>query len=258
MKNNVKEKIKNNEKVVGTFFEMGSMSEMECLGYSGLDYVIIDAEHGPFDMETIMDLIRAAESKNLSPFVRIGDVTHKEIQRILDVGAQGLIVPCLRTIDEMRKLVDLAKFAPVGNRGFCPGRGSGFGFADWASQGIDKFMETCNEEVMVIPQCETKECLEIIEDIVNIEGIDGIFIGPFDLSISLGIPAQFSNEIFIAATNRILKACQNAGKPIFIFTGNIEDAREYLANGYDGVAYNMDAVVLVNAYREIVNSIKSL
>ncbi|HZK72160.1 MAG TPA: aldolase/citrate lyase family protein, partial [Clostridia bacterium] len=110
----------------------------------------------------------------------------------------------------------------------------------------------------VIPQCETKECLEIIEDIVEIEGVDGIFIGPFDLSISLGIPAQFSNEIFIAAINRIQKACQNAGKPIFIYTGNIEDARKYLANGYDGVAYNMDAAVLVNAYRKIVNIIKSV
>jgi len=191
MQNNVKNKIQNNEKVIGTFFTMGNMSAMECLGYTGLDYVIIDTEHGPFDTETAMNLVRAAESVNLTPFMRIADVTHKEIQRALDIGVKGLIVPCLRTVDEMKKLVDLSKFAPIGNRGFIKGRGCGFGYQDWATKSLESFMSTSNEDVLVLPQCETVECLESIEEIVNIDGVDGIFIGPFDLSITMGIPGQF-------------------------------------------------------------------
>lgn len=255
MKNNIKYKIKNNEKVIGTFFTMGNMSAMECLGYTGLDYVIIDTEHGPFDTETAMNLVRAAENVNLTPFMRIADVTHKEIQRALDIGAKGLIVPCLRTVDEMKKLVDLSKFAPIGNRGFIKGRSCGFGYQDWARNSLESFMATSNEEVLVLPQCETVECLESIEEIVNIEGIDGIFIGPFDLSITMGIPGQFKDEKFKSAIDRILNACKNAGKPVLIFTANVDDARRYLDNGFDGIAHTIDATVLVEGYREIVKNI---
>ena len=94
MKNRLREKYKNGEVAIGTFFSMGDMNCMECLGFSGMDYVIIDTEHGPYDTESMMDLIRVAESVKLSPIVRIADVTHKEIQRAADCGADGLIVPC--------------------------------------------------------------------------------------------------------------------------------------------------------------------
>ena len=118
MKNKLREMHKNNKQSLGTFFNAGDMSCMECIGYSGLDFVIIDAEHGPYDTESVMNLIRASESVGLTPVVRIAEVTHKEIQRVADCGAEGIIVPCLRTIDEFKKVVDLAKYAPIGNRGF--------------------------------------------------------------------------------------------------------------------------------------------
>lgn len=255
MENKVKAKIQNKEKVIGTFFTMGNMSAMECLGYTGLDYVIIDTEHGPFDTETAMNLVRVAESVNLTPFMRIADVTHKEIQRALDIGAQGIIVPCLRTVDEFKKLVDLAKFAPIGNRGFIKGRGSGYGYQDWAAKSLESFMSTSNEKVLILSQCETVECLESIEEVVSIDGIDGIFVGPFDLSITMGIPGQFKDERFIAAIDRILKACKKANKPVLIFTGNIDDAKKYLNDGFDGVAHTIDATVFTEGYRKIVKSI---
>lgn len=256
MENKVKKKLENHEKVFGTFFTMGNMSAMECLGYTGLDFVIVDTEHGPFDTETAMNLIRAAEGVNLTPIMRIADVTHKEIQRALDIGAKGLIIPCLRTMDEMRRLVDLAKFAPLGNRGFIKGRGSGFGYQEWASD-IDDFMRISNEQLLVLPQCETVECLECIEEVVKLDGIDGIFVGPFDLSIAMGIPAQFDHPDFVAAVDRILTACRSAGKTALIFTSSIGDAKRYLEKGFDGAAHTIDAAVLVEGYRSIVKELKS-
>ena len=256
MKNMVKEKILQNQKVVGTFFELGSLSEMECLGNANLDYVVIDTEHGPFDTETVMNLIRTAELVNLTPFVRVAETSHKEIQRCLDVGAMGVIVPLVKTIEDIKKIVEFAKFPPLGGRGFCPVRASKFGYADCALNGIDHYMKVCNSELMVLPQCETKECLDIIEEIVRMKGVDGIFVGPFDLSISLGIPAQFTSETFVIALKRIFDACKNVGKPIFIYAGNVEGAKKYLHDGFDSVAYSMDAEVLINAYKSIIHAIK--
>ena len=255
MKNQLKEKINNQGKELGTFFTMGNMSAMECLGYTGLDFVIVDTEHGPFDTETAMNLIRAAENVRLTPLMRIADVSHKEIQRAADIGAKGLIVPCLRTMDEMKSLVNLAKFSPVGNRGFIKGRGCGFGYKEWAKD-IREFMETSNEQLLVLPQCETVECLNIIEDVVEIEGIDGIFIGPFDLSIAMGIPAQFDHPDFTAAIERILRACKKASKLTFIFTGNLADAKKYMEKGFDGIAHTIDSTVLIEGYRTIVENLK--
>lgn len=254
MVNQLKKKLENGEKVFGTFFTGGNMGTMECLGYTGLDFVIIDIEHGPFDTETAMNLIRAAENVNLTPIMRIADVSHKEIQRAVDIGAKGLVVPCLRTLDEIKKMVSLAKFPPVGNRGFIKGRACGFGYQEWAKD-INQFMQISNEQLLLLPQCETVECLDIIEDVMEVEGVDGIFIGPFDLSIAMGIPAQFNHPDFIAAIKRILKASHQNHKPAFIFTGTLEDASKYIQAGFDGLAHTVDVTVLIDAYKEIVNEL---
>ena len=257
MDNLVKNKLEKGQKILGTFFSMGNPSAMECLGYTGMDFAIIDTEHGPFDTESAMGLVRAAESVGLSPFVRIADVSHKEIQRAADMGVQGLIVPCLRSLDDMKRLVDLAKFAPVGNRGFIKGRGSGFGYQDWASGSVAEFMAASNDRLLVLPQCETKECYEQIEQVLAIDGIDGVFIGPFDLSISLGMPGDFENPCFKSAVNNILAACKKAGKYALIFSTDTKQARDYLNQGFDGVAHSIDFTVYTQAYKSIVADIRS-
>lgn len=256
MLNRLREKFKNGENAVGTFFCISNVAIMECLGYTGIDFVIVDTEHGPFDTQPMSDLIKTADNAGITPLVRIADITHKEIQRAVDNGAQGLIVPCLREIEDIKKLVDLAKYAPVGNRGFIKGRGCGFGNEPWACGTLEEYMENSNERVLVLPQCETVECLECIEEVVAIEGVDGIFIGPFDLSITMGFPAKFDKPEFQAALKRILTACKNAGKPCFIFASNAEESRKYLDAGYDAVANSIDSVIITEAYRSFVSKIR--
>ena len=242
---------------IGTFVSMGNMSEVECLGYTGLDFVVIDTEHGPFDTETMMNLIRAAELVHLVPVVRLANVDHKDIQRAADCGAQAIILPCLRELDDFKKAVALAKYAPIGQRGFIKGRGTHFGNAPWAAtETLEEYYANSNERLLVMPQCETKEALEQIEDIVQIEGLDGIFIGPYDLSTCLGIPGQFETPVFKEATDRILKACHDAGKLCYIFTGTTNQARVYIAQGYDGIAHNLDFNILIEAYKQVVADIR--
>lgn len=255
MKNLLKEKMMNGRKAIGTFFEIGGSTAVECLGLTGLDFFIIDTEHGPFDVESSMDFIRTAELRNITPFVRIKDVSRPSVLKMLDIGAKGLIVPCVETIDQVKNLVEWAKYYPIGRRGFFMARPAGYGFESFA-QNVDNYFRLCNEETLLIPQCETLGCLENIEEIVNIPGVDGIFIGPHDLSIAMGKPAQFNDPEFLQAVSRILKACEDAGKFSFIFAASITAAKKYLSDGFDGVAVNTDAAVYINAYKAIVNEIK--
>ena len=241
---------------IGTFFSSGNAAMMECLGYTGLDFAVIDTEHGPFDTETMQDLIRAAEHAGLAPVVRIADVTHKEIQRAADCGAQGLIIPCLRSLDDFKKAVDLAKYAPAGNRGFIKGRGAGFGYADWTKGPLEEYFARSNEKLMLIPQCETVEALEQIEEIAALPGVDGIFIGPFDLSTTMGIPGQFTNPEFLAAEQRVKKACEAAGKPCYILSMTPPEAHALLAQGYDGVAHSLDFILFTEAYKKEIAAVR--
>lgn len=255
MNNIVKQKLSNSEAVLGTFFHMGSTAAMECLGISGLDYVIIDTEHGPFDVESAMEFIRVAELKGITPFARIKDITRSSILKMLDAGAKGLIIPCVETVEQVRNIVEYGKYAPVGKRGFIFSRVAEYGNSIDASS-IDNYMRTCNENTMLIPQCETLGCLESIEEIVAIEGVDGIFVGPYDLSIAMNIPGQFDNPDFKKALIRIQEACKNASKPVFIFTGSADAAKSYIKEGYNGIAYNLDTAMYINAFKKAIKDIK--
>lgn len=255
MENNVLEKLGEGKSVIGTFFEIGGSTAVECLGISGLDFLIIDSEHGPFDVESTMSYIRSAELKGITPFVRVKNKNRDSILKMLDIGAQGIVIPCVETVEEVREIVEYGKYAPIGKRGFFYGRVAEYGFSEEASS-VDKYFKSCNEKTMLIPQCETLGCLESIEEIVSIEGVDGIFIGPYDLSIAMGKTAQFKDPEFIAAVDRILRACKEAGKFAFIFTGNTNVAKKYLDQGFDGVAINTDVSVYINAFKSIITTIK--
>ena len=257
MLNKLRKAIAEKRNAIGTFIGLSTPAIVELLGYTGMDFIIVDTEHGPYDTMPASDLIRAADSRGMSPIVRIADVTHKEIQRAVDNGAEGIIIPCLRRKEDFVKAVDLCKYPPLGSRGFIKGRGCGFGNEDWASGSLEDYMRNSNEKVLLLPQCETREALDDIEEIVGIDGIDGIFIGPYDLSISMGIPGQFDAPVFRQAISRVLQACKEAGKLCMIYTSNAEEAKAYLQTGFDAVANSMDSVMFKKVYQEMTDAIRA-
>lgn len=256
MENLLKQKLATGQQPVGTFFELGSATVMEALGHTGLDFVIIDNEHGPFEAESTAEFVRSALLHGLCPLARAREISRPAILKLLDIGAQGIIVPDVHTVAEAKNLVAYAKFAPIGKRGFCPTRKDGWGFAHPATGGVVENMEFCNRETFLIPQCETVGALNNIEEIAAIDGVDGIFIGPFDLSISMGIAGQFDHPDFLAALVRIKNACHKAGKFCIYFTVKESLAQKALAEGFDMVAFNLDAAMLIQAYGEALGRIK--
>lgn len=241
----------------GTFFELGGRGAMEALTRTGLDYVIIDTEHGCLSEETTADMILAAERGGLTPYVRIGDIRRPYVLRMADIGARGLIIPNIHSVEEVRQLVTYAKFPPVGNRGYCPNRTTGWGADEW-SKDVFSYMERCNERLKLIPQCETAEALDQIEEIAALPGVDGIFVGPCDLSIALGIPLQFDHPMLLSACERILTACRKNGIEALIFAANMQDAIKWSVKGYDSVAYSLDATVMIQAYQKLVEEFHSV
>ena len=190
MENTVLKKFREGQPSLGTFVAMGSPLAVESLRYTGLDYVIVDTEHTPAAIESAALQIQAAQGAGLTALARANEISRTAVLRLLDVGAQGIVVPCVETVDEVRDLVSWAKFAPLGNRGFCPTRDGGWGYAPEAAS-IPAYMDRCNRETLLLPQCETAGCLAHIEEICAMDGVDGIFVGPFDLSIALGRPGEF-------------------------------------------------------------------
>lgn len=240
-------KLKAKERPVGTFFEIGGITAAECMGRTAFDYIIIDNEHGTFEGESTLDAIRGADMGGIIPFVRVRDISRASIMKPLDVGAKGLIIPFVESVDDVKKILKWSKFSPIGSRGFCPSRKDGWGYEYPMGEPMDVVMDYWNKETLVIPQCETASCLEKIEEIVSMEGVDGIFIGPYDLSIGLGISGQFENPDFVAALERIKTACHNAGKFVIIFTMSTEMAQKYYAQGFDSVTIGLDINYYIDA-----------
>ncbi len=255
MINLLRDKLVTGNKTIGTFHEIGSSSAVEVLAYSGLDYVLIDTEHGPFDVESTQSFIRAAKGAEFTPLVRVKDGNRNSILKMLDVGAKGLIIPNIHTVEEIKQIVSYGKYFPIGNRGVAPTSGSSFWFAEYAQQGLDHYFEVSNRESLLIPQCETKGCLEDIENIVQVEGVDGIFVGPYDLSTALGKPGQLDDPEVVAAIKRIVSVCKKYGKFSFIYAGDVTTAKKYFSWGYDSVTYSMDAIVLKQAFTETIQTI---
>ncbi|MDR2663238.1 MAG: hypothetical protein LBC31_09605 [Treponema sp.] len=249
MGNPVKEQYLSAKPTLGTFLNLGSAAAAECAGIAGFDYLIVDIEHSPFGLAEVTGIIRAAELTGIAPFVRIPHISRGGVLKFLDAGARGLIVPGIKTPGEVEQLVEFGKYPPLGNRGFCPTRVCRYGFNGALADGIGAYMEKANDGVMLIPQCETVECLERIEDILGLAGVDGIFIGPFDLSISLGVPGQFDNPAMEAAVDRVLAAAKAAGKPAFIFAPTPEAARLRFDQGFASVTYSADLNMMLETMK---------
>lgn len=256
MGNIVLEKYEKGQVSSGAFTHLRSMAAVEALGNTGLDYVIIDMEHSPTGIDEASKYIVAADAAGIAPFVRIPGVNRKDLLHVLDTGAKGVIVPCIENVQQIREMTQYAKFRPLGTRGYCMTRDGKWGYSDAYEEGLEGYMRKMNREALIIPQCETKGCLDNIDEIISEEGVDGIMVGPFDLSIGLGVPGQFDSPIFAEAVGKVLKAGKKAGKPVFIFCGNAEDAVMRMKQGFDSVITGIDLMILTKTYIGIVDEIK--
>lgn len=241
--------------VVGTQIQQFRSTEVaRVFGAAGADFVWIDAEHGPFDQESIQDLVRAASEAGVTPVVRVGEFAYSLVARALDSGAQGIILPRATNLDELRTALSWTRFPPDGVRGF----GLSGPHTGYATAGFAEIIAHHNANTMVIAQIENAWAIEYCEEIVQLPFIDVIMIGPADLSISLGIPGQITNPAFISAVERVIAACQTYGVAPGIHLRDAVAARDWIARGMRFVSASNEHALLLDRARETMSALKSL
>ena len=249
MVSNFKNKLKD-DFVLGVFMKTSDPAFVEIAGYGGLDYVILDLEHGPLDNRFIENMVRAAEIADIIPIVRVKKLDEVEILKALDLGAKGIQVPHIKDKASAVELVDSCKYSPVGKRGVCGyTRAAGYSHSEKF-----KYFKEANDNI-VIAQLEGKEALENIEDILSTDGIDIFFVGPYDLSQSLGLIGDVSNPKVENAIMDIIEKARQRGKYIGIFVDDAEAARKWIDRGVKYISYSVDVGIYYQAVKSIVNSI---
>ena len=219
---------------------------------AGYDFVFIDMEHGNYNMETVADLIRGAKSAEMATIIRVPRLETFFISRVLDAGAEGIMVPMTSTKEQAEEIVRYSKYTPLGQRGF----GNQTGQTDYKPLKTPDFMKEANEHTLIVAQIETREAIENVDSILSVEGIDVGLIGPNDLSISLGIPDQMGSEILTKAIDKVVEMAKKKGKATGIHIANIEALRKWRSKGMTVLAYSTDIGFMYNASKSSLEELK--
>jgi 4-hydroxy-2-oxoheptanedioate aldolase len=227
----------------GIFIELPAAEAVEMAGWAGWDFCVIDCEHAPIQTAMLPGLLRASR---IPAYVRVPNAAAETIQGALDCGADGVIVPRLRTVDEAEAIAAAARFYPRGRRGV----NHMVRAAKYSLEPAADYLAAANGRVRVIAQIETAEALFAVDRIAAVDGIDELFVGPYDLSQALEIPGQVLDERLLEAGRRIVAAGRAHGVAVSVFVNSEEAAQAWLQLGADALHYSADAYLLAQAMRE--------
>jgi len=204
---NLNQRIQKEETLVGTFLSLGDSVVSEMIGQAGFDFVIIDLEHGVGNEQSTLQQLQAMEAGTAAAVVRVEGFERQRVNRVLDMGAEGIMFPRISTMEEAKKAVAALYYPPDGVRGVAKlVRASGYG------QDFNQYLARQKQDIVGIIQVETKEILECLDEVATLDGVDVLFVGPMDLSMALGIFGQFDHPIFVDALKSSARAARQAGK----------------------------------------------
>ena len=237
---NIRSKLKGGKISVGSWMQLSNNSVAEVMGKAGYDWITIDMEHGSFDFSEIPDLCRAIELGGTLPLIRLLDGSPARCKQALDAGAGGIIIPMINSAEDLKEIRDYCYWPPKGKRGV------GFSRANLFGDNFENYKEEA-QEPLLIAMIETKKAVDNLDEILNIEGLDAILIGPYDLSASINLTAQFEHQEFKEILSLILKKCNefDIAPGIHIVKPNQKDLDLKIKEGYRFLAYSIDAVMLL-------------
>jgi len=249
----VKEKLVANKTVVGTFSKFSSPVASEILGYLGFDFVILDMEHSALDYSQAENLMRAGEAAEISTVIRVPGIEENPILRVLEAGSQGIQAPGVDNAEMAKKVVEAARYRPLGMRGLSFSTRA----AHYTIKDKSKHLTDSLAKQLVIVQIESKEAVENLEEIAATEGIDVLFLGPSDLSNSLGIPGQVNHPLVQEALIRLCEVASEHDKVAGTFVGNSEQALRAIEAGVRYLVYDNDVAFLVKGARTVLEELKN-
>ncbi len=235
--------------LIGTLVSLPTPSSSELLANLGFDWLFIDAEHAPLSTSGIQSILQTTQQR-CPCLIRIPANNEFFIKQALDIGAAGIIAPLVNSADAARQIVSCAKYPPVGTRSVGLARAHGYG------QKFTSYLASANDELSVVVQIEHIEGVRNIDAILEVEGIDAIFIGPYDLSASLGKPGEIQDSEVQKAITRVKAACNRNNVALGIFAINADAARPYMDDGYTLITVGTDVIFLAEAAKNALAELR--
>lgn len=251
--NTVRSKILSGKPTIGSFMGLGSPNVAELMSHAGFDWLVIETEHNGLDAAEVQHMLMAMNGTNTIPIVRIPSSNPVFIQRALDLGGMGIVVPMVKTAAEARAIVSATRYPPVGTRGFGPLRASNYTYDN-----ADYFTRA-NDHILITLIIETKEALDNLEEIAQVPGIDVLFIGPADLSIALGkSPLNPASPELEAALAHALEVGRKTGKSVGFGTSTPDGLRKLIAQGFTWIVYGPDYWLIKSAITPGIETFQEL
>jgi 2-dehydro-3-deoxyglucarate aldolase len=242
----LKQKLKNNQLTLGSWITIGNSSVVEIMATAGFEWLCIDMEHTSIDLETAKMLITTIHANDMKALVRVSKNEEVAIKKVMDMGADGVVVPMVKNKDEAQMAIDFVKYPPVGKRGVGLYRAQNYGL------GFDEYRKWVDEESVIIAQIEHIDAVNNIEDILSVEGIDGTIVGPYDLSGSMGYPGEYYRDDVQEAILKVKEACKKYSKPygFHVIESDPEKLQNRIKEGCTFLAYSLDFFFLGDSARE--------
>jgi len=235
----------------GTWVKLSTLETLEMLAISGFDFVVIDMEHAPHTFETAYRCIVGAQGFGMRALVRLPDASGSEVQRILDSGVDGVLVPCVRTVEEVRRLMNGMIFSPRGSRGLGITSRAGH----WGLKSTPEYVEQGDNGLFRGLQLEDQSALRNADQILAVEGVNAAFVGAGDLALSSGKPASHPENV--ALIDGLLATARERGLPVGTAVGDVAAARQARERGFNYVMVSNDATLFGKAAAELVRGLKA-
>ena len=249
MINRIKNKLKTGQPTIGSWMQLPSTAVAEIMGQAGYDWVAVDLEHGAFSIESLPDIFRALELGGTCPFARVAQCHPKDIKQALDAGAQGLILPMVESGEQLERAISWAYYPPRGIRGVGYSRVNLFG------KNFTSYVKDDSKNVIIVAQIEHIHAVDNLDAILSVDGLDAILVGPYDLSGSMNLTAQFDHPDFLKTMDTIFQKAKEHGIPmgLHIVQPDQDSLKSTITEGYQFIAYGIDAVFLYNSAENPTN-----
>jgi 2-keto-3-deoxy-L-rhamnonate aldolase RhmA len=211
----------------------------------GLDFVIYDMEHGRCNIGLLAEMLASCRGSNIVPLARVPDASFAPLSLVLDLGAKGIMVPRVESRQQAEDIVSQAKYAPMGRRGVALGVAH-----DLYRAGTADFFPQANEEIAVIVMLESVKAFENLDEIVSVPGVDVAWMGHFDLTVSMGIPAQFDHPRFLGAMDALIASCRKHGVAPGFLPPSAESAVHWIAKGFRAISVGSDIGIFLDGVRK--------
>jgi 2-keto-3-deoxy-L-rhamnonate aldolase RhmA len=250
LKNLLREKLYAGETSLGTWITIGSPDVTDTLKQLDFDWFVFDTEHSYYSIETTRNLMLSLTDSKVVPIVRVGENDQYLIKRALDIGSYGILVPLVNTREEAERVVNYSKYPPLGSRGVGPVRAAAYG------NNLREYVSTANDEILVCAQVETTTALSNAETIAGTKGVDMLFVGPSDLTISLGLGTDRGNQKVADALQSVVKICEKTGKIPGTLAATPEEAKKWQRLGFKFIALGSDSKYLYQGAKSFLEQSK--